>query len=73
MAIVVNFGMSNGFAPLNMTGLASLMPATMRVDYIRIYQDEDDFMVTCDPPDYPTTQYIANHPEAYTNPNLTKW
>jgi beta-glucan synthesis-associated protein KRE6 len=73
MAIVANFGMSNGFAQLNMTGLSKLMPATMRFDYIRIYQDEDNQMVTCDPPGYPTTSYIKQHPEPYNNMNLTKW
>ncbi|KAF1991447.1 glycoside hydrolase family 16 protein [Aulographum hederae CBS 113979] len=73
MAMIVNFGMSNGFAALNLTGLGPLMPATMRVDYIRIYQDEDDELITCDPPGYPTTDYIAKHMDAYTNPNLTQW
>jgi beta-glucanase (GH16 family) len=73
MAMVLNFGMSNGFAALNLTGLTPLMPATMRVDYIRIYQDEGATLVTCDPPGYPTTDYIAKHPEAYNNPNLTRW
>jgi len=73
MSLVVNFGMSNGFAFLNMTGLGALMPATMRVDYIRIYQDEDDQIMTCDPPGYPTTEYIARHPGPYHNPNLTLW
>ncbi|KAF2460297.1 beta-glucan synthesis-associated protein-domain-containing protein [Lineolata rhizophorae] len=73
MAMIVNFGMSNGFAELNLTGLAPLMPATMRVDYIRIYQDEGEEMMTCDPPEYPTTSYIAQHPEPYANPNMTLW
>lgn len=73
MAIVMNFGMSNGFAQLNLTGLGALMPATMRFDYVRIYQDEDNEIVTCDPPGYPTTSYIAAHPEPYNNPNLTSW
>lgn len=73
MAIVLNFGMSNGFAALNMTGLGPLMPATMRLDYIRIYQDEGNTLMTCDPPGYPTTGYIASHMDVYTNPNLTLW
>jgi beta-glucanase (GH16 family) len=73
MAMIINFGMSNGFAALNLTGLATLMPATMRLDYIRIYQDEGASIVTCDPPGYPTTDYIAKHPEPYNNPNLTHW
>lgn len=73
MAIVVNFGMSNSFAALNLTGLATTMPATMRLDYIRIYQDPDNVLMTCDPPGFPTTDYITTHAEAYTNPNLTHW
>lgn len=72
MALVVNFGMSTGFAALNLTGLAPLMPATMRLDYIRIYQGDDDEL-TCDPEGYPTTSYIAAHPEPYANANLTLW
>lgn len=72
MAIIANFGMSNGFANLNLSGLAPLMPATMRLDYIRIYQD-DDGELTCDPKGYPTTDYIARHPEPYNNPNMTLW
>ena len=73
LSVVLNFGMSDGFAVLNMTGLKTLMPATMRVDYIRIYQDEEEEMITCDPPGYETTAYIAKHEEAYNNPNLTAW
>jgi len=72
MAIVANFGLSNSFANLNMTGLATLMPATMRFDYIRIYQDDTGY-IGCDPPDYPTTEYIAAHPDAYHNKDLTRW
>ncbi|KAK4547870.1 hypothetical protein LTR36_010589 [Oleoguttula mirabilis] len=72
MALVVNFGLSNGFASLNMSGLGPLMPATMRLDYIRIYQDEDGEM-GCDPEGYETTAYIAAHPEPYANANLTTW
>lgn len=73
MAMIINFGMSNGFAALNLTGLGPLMPATMRLDYVRIYQDEGNELVTCDPPGYPTTDYIARHPAPYNNPNMTHW
>lgn len=73
MAIIVNFGMSDSFSAINTTGIASTLPATMRLDYIRIYQDEDSEMMTCDPPNYPTTEYIAQHPEPYANVNLTRW
>ena len=72
LSIIVNFGMSSGFAALNMSGLGPLMPATMRLDYIRIYQD-DNGELTCDPEGYPTTDYIAKHPEPYNSPNLTHW
>lgn len=72
MALVINFGMSNNFASLNLSGLGPLMPATMRLDYVRIYQDEDGEM-TCDPEGWETTSYIKQHPEPYANPNLTHW
>jgi beta-glucanase (GH16 family) len=73
LALIINFGMSSGFAALNLTGLAPLMPATMRVDYVRIYQEEGQEMVTCDPPGYPTTEYIRKHPIPFNNPNMTRW
>ncbi|RMZ76814.1 hypothetical protein DV738_g4668, partial [Chaetothyriales sp. CBS 135597] len=72
MTVIANFGISPGFSALNFTGLAELMPAIMRIDYIRIYQDGNG-EVTCDPDGYETTQYIHNHPKAYRNPNVTSW
>ncbi|KAF7189721.1 Beta-glucan synthesis-associated protein KRE6 [Pseudocercospora fuligena] len=72
MTIIANFGMSNGFSAINLTGIVPLLPATMRVDYIRIYQQDGDEM-TCDPEGYPTTDYIASHPEPYANINITHW
>ena len=73
MSLIMNFGMSSGFSALNLTGIATTLPATMRFDYVRIYQDPDSTSVTCDPQDYPTTSYINNHLEAYSNPNKTHW
>lgn len=73
MAMIMNFGMSNSFSQIFLADLAELMPATMRFDYVRIYQDPDDVSVTCDPVGYPTTEYIKEHPEPYANPNLTLW
>ena len=73
MSMVLNFGMSTGFSPLNLTGLAPLMPATMRFDYIRVYQDPNSELVTCDPPGWETTAYINDHYDVYTNPNVTRW
>ena len=76
MSLVMNFGMSTGFAPVDLVNLAPLMPAIMRFDYVRIYQDPNaptPQSVTCDPPGMETTPYIAKHLEAYTNPNITHW
>lgn len=73
MAIIANFGMSNSFAAINLKEIGKDLPATMRVDYIRIYQPEDNQIMTCDPDGYPTTDYIRTHPEPYANPNLTDW
>lgn len=65
LALVLNFGMSNSFATVFLANLAELMPATMRFDYIRIYQESGKESITCDPPGYETTEYIAAHPEPY--------
>ncbi|KAF1851860.1 glycoside hydrolase family 16 protein [Cucurbitaria berberidis CBS 394.84] len=73
MAIIANFGMSNSFAAINLDEIQKDLPAVMRVDYIRIYQPENNQIVTCDPDDYPTTEYIEKHPAPYANPNLTNW
>ena len=72
MSVIANFGMSSGFSALNLTGLGPLMPATMRIDYIRIYQ-EGDGLITCDPEGYETTPYINSHWDVYQNPNVTRW
>ena len=73
LAVVMNFGMSHAFSELDLTGLRPLMPATMRVDYVRIYQDPERKSVTCDPPGWETTPYIRKHKEVYMNPNFTQW
>lgn len=73
MALVLNFGMGLSFAEVFLANLAELMPATMKFDYVRIYQEEGSESITCDPPGYPTTDYIANHAVAYQNENMTSW
>lgn len=70
--VILNVGMSASFSPLNLTSLTKQFPATMKVDYVRIYQDKNG-EVTCDPEGYGTTEYISNHWDVYTNPNLTRW
>ncbi|KAH9875112.1 hypothetical protein J1614_004601 [Plenodomus biglobosus] len=73
MTIIANFGMSNSFAAIDLDEIAKDLPAYMRIDYIRVYQPEDNQIVTCDPEGYPTTDYIEKHPEPYSNPNFTEW
>ena len=72
MSIIMNLGQSTGFTTVNYTALT--YPATMRIDYVRVYQKagtEDG--LTCDPPNFPTADYINTHMEAYTNVNYTLW
>ncbi|WWD18304.1 hypothetical protein CI109_102754 [Kwoniella shandongensis] len=70
MAMVVNFGMSSNFAPVDWAHLT--WPAEMMIDYVRVYQRPEGRM-GCDPADRPTANYIASHANAYNNPNLTTW
>ncbi|RJE17600.1 Beta-glucan synthesis-associated protein [Aspergillus sclerotialis] len=72
MALIMNLGMGESFAQAD-DGIEELMPAFMRFDYIRIYQDPDNVSVTCDPEGYETTEYIKKHAKAYQNVNVTSW
>jgi hypothetical protein len=72
MSVVFNLGMADNFAPQNHS-IKHYMPAYLRVDYIRIYQDPDEESITCDPPGYETTKYIREHEKAYKDANLTNW
>jgi hypothetical protein len=42
-------------------------PSEMLVDYVRVYQRAGHTNIGCDPPDYPTTDYINKHYEAYSS------
>ena len=35
-----------------------VFPTVMHIDYVRIYQKAGQESITCDPPGYPTTEYI---------------
>ena len=73
MSIIMNFGMAYSFAPID-NNINDYLPAVMRFDYVRIYQDPDeDQTISCDPPGYETTEYIEKHPVAYQNMNITTW
>ncbi|KAL4742356.1 beta-glucan synthesis-associated protein-domain-containing protein [Aspergillus similis] len=72
LALVMNLGMAWNFAPID-DDIEKHMPAYMRFDYIRIYQDPDTVSVTCDPEGWETTEYIEKHPKAYMDANKTHW
>lgn len=70
MYIMANLGFSKNFALISPD---LTFPATMLIDYIRVYQPPGAKNIGCDPPDAPTLDYINTYSEAYTNPNLTTW
>jgi beta-glucanase (GH16 family) len=69
MSMVLNLGFSAAWSEILLDQLR--FPTIMRIDYVRIYQRPGQESITCDPPGYPTTEYIENHAVAYNNPNLT--
>ncbi|KAJ7749981.1 glycoside hydrolase family 16 protein [Mycena metata] len=71
MYILANLGISQAFGYVDTEHLT--FPATMRIDWIRVYQHPDRVNIGCDPPERPTQAYINAYIEAYTNPLLTTW
>ncbi|KAM5537994.1 hypothetical protein V8D89_008470 [Ganoderma adspersum] len=71
MYLIANLGMSKNFGTIDFDHLT--FPSTLRVDYIRVYQDPNAINVGCDPSGFPTAAYINEYIEAYSNPNLTTW
>lgn len=45
----------------------SSLPAQFKIDHVRVYQNKADpsMSVGCNPQSYPTSRYIAAHPEKY--------
>lgn len=68
----MNLGMSPNFA-YGVDFSTLQYPATMLVDYVRVYQPSGAHNVGCDPEDRPTMTYINAYPEAYSNYNFTLW
>lgn len=54
--IIANLGLSPGFGEIDFDSLQ--WPAHMYVDWIRVYQHPDRMIIGCDPPGYPTSNYI---------------
>lgn len=71
MSLVLNLGLSRAWSKVQLQTIQ--FPVSLEVDYVRIYQPVDRVSLTCDPPDYPTYDYIQQHINAYTNANLTTW
>ncbi|KIS68483.1 uncharacterized protein UMAG_03569 [Mycosarcoma maydis] len=71
MYIIFNLGISENFGFPDWRHLR--WPAVMSVDWVRVYQDPDAENVGCDPPDFPTADYIERHRAAYYNANYTVW
>jgi len=69
MSIVFNLGMSQNWQTIDLASM--VFPSEMLVDYVRVYQRKGSSNVGCNPKDFPTTDYINNHLEAYQNTNVT--
>jgi hypothetical protein len=63
--------MSDNFQKVDFANLP--FPSEYLIDYVRVYQRAGIGALGCDPADHPTAQYIADHANAYANPNLTTW
>ncbi|KAI0651922.1 glycoside hydrolase family 16 protein [Trametes meyenii] len=72
MYLIANLGISMNFGG-NIDFDQLRFPSTLRVDWIRVYQDPNRINIGCDPEDFPTAEYIKAYKEAYSNPNLTTW
>lgn len=71
MSIILNLGISTAWVYIDWPSLT--WPSTMRIDYVRIFQPPHAINIGCDPPGFPTYDYIQNHLDIYSNPNLTTW
>ncbi|ODQ77763.1 glycoside hydrolase family 16 protein [Babjeviella inositovora NRRL Y-12698] len=71
MSLVVNLGLSNSWAYIDW-GLLKF-PMVMEIDYVRVYQPANATNIGCDPVGYPTSNYIQQHLNAYSDYNLTSW
>ena len=63
--MIINLGMSSKFQSLQFNALK--FPATMYIDYVRVWQPQGQTDITCDPPEYPTQDYINTYMEYYTD------
>ncbi|KAG5422218.1 KRE6 [Candida metapsilosis] len=71
MSMIFNLGISNNWAYIDWNSV--IFPSQFHIDYVRIYQPPDQINVGCDPSDYPTYDYIQEHLDLYSNPNITSF
>ncbi|WFD31205.1 hypothetical protein MSPP1_002239 [Malassezia sp. CBS 17886] len=71
MYILFNLGIAASFTYVNWPLLE--FPTHLKVDYVRVWQDEDNVNIGCDPDDFPTAEYIKKHLDAYYNTQYTSW
>jgi hypothetical protein len=64
-SIVMNLAISESFQKVDQANM--VFPSELKIDYVRVYQRKGEKNVGCDPKDYPTTQYIADHLDVYTS------
>ncbi|KAF7977403.1 hypothetical protein HWV62_4035 [Athelia sp. TMB] len=70
MSIILNLGISPNWQKIDLDTME--FPAEMLVDYVRVYQRKGQTNIGCDPPDYPTATYIADHLDSYSMWNYPK-
>ena len=46
-------------------------PAEMLIEYVRVYQRKGETNIGCDPPNYPTANYIQSHLDTYSSKCLS--
>jgi hypothetical protein len=66
--IIANLGFSLNFGGIDLDRIA--FPATMSIDYIRVYQPKDAINIGCDPKDFPTAAYIQTSVSLSCTPDL---
>ncbi|TIA94036.1 hypothetical protein E3P81_00471 [Wallemia ichthyophaga] len=71
--IIFNLGISENFDTISDRIFAEQNHYVMKVDWVRVYQPENDINIGCDPKEMPTAAYIDSHKQAYSNQNLTTW
>ncbi len=61
--ILMNLALSMSFSQIDFSHLT--FPTTMRVDYIRVYQQPDQINIGCNPEAFPTAAYINTSVRIY--------